>query len=54
VYKRQKKARLRSVKVGHSNGLSTEILSGLSEGERVITHPDDTIRDGTRVQLNGV
>lgn len=49
-----KKARLRSVKVGHSNGLSTEILSGLSEGERVITHPDDTIRDGTRVQLNGV
>lgn len=46
------RARLRPVKVGHTNGLSTEILSGLTAGEKVITHPDDTIRDGTRVQPN--
>ncbi len=47
-----KRARLRSIQAGHSNGLSTEILSGLKPGELVITHPDDTIRDGTRVQQN--
>ena len=47
-----KRARLRSIQAGHSNGLSTEILSGLKPGEPVITHPDDTIRDGTRVQQN--
>lgn len=46
------RAELRSVRTGHSNGLSTEILSGLTAGERVITHPDDTIRDGTRVRPN--
>ncbi len=45
------RARLRDVEVGHRNGLTAEILSGLSEGEAVITHPDDSIRNGTRVRL---
>jgi HlyD family secretion protein len=44
------KARQRTVKVGRSNGLSTQILDGLAEGEAVITHPDDTIDDGVRVK----
>jgi HlyD family secretion protein len=44
------RARLRTVRVGHSNGLATEVLSGLQEGEYVVTHPDDTIQDGTRIK----
>lgn len=43
-------ARLRTVKVGHSNTLDTEILDGLREGDRVVVYPGDKITDGTRVQ----
>lgn len=46
----QGKARLRPVQVGKRNGLSAEILSGLSEGESVIVHPNEQIRDATRVR----
>jgi HlyD family secretion protein len=48
-------ARIRSVKVGHRNGLVAEITEGLSEQDRVIAHPDDRIRDGVgvRVRLSG-
>lgn len=44
------KARRRAVETGHRSGLSTEITSGLEEGETVITHPDRSIEDGTRVR----
>jgi HlyD family secretion protein len=44
------KAKRRSVEVGHRNGLVAQIVSGLSEGETVITHPSDQIEDGTRVR----
>jgi HlyD family secretion protein len=47
---KDRKAHLREVKVGHRNGLSSEILSGIAEGETVIIHPDDSIRDGGRVK----
>jgi HlyD family secretion protein len=40
----------REVKVGQRNGLSAEILEGLTEGEIVITHPDNTIEDGVAVK----
>lgn len=40
----------REVKVGQRTGLAAEILSGLAEGEEVISHPDNTIEDGTRVR----
>ncbi len=40
----------RDVKVGHRTGLSAEILSGLAEGESVISHPDNSIGEGTRVR----
>lgn len=44
------KAIRREVKVGQRNGLSAEILEGLTEGETVITHPDNTIEDGVAVK----
>jgi HlyD family secretion protein len=44
------KAILREVKVGHRTGLAAEILSGLTEGEEVISHPDNSIEEGTRLR----
>lgn len=44
-------ARKRVVEAGHRNGLVAEVLSGLREGDRVIPHPDDKIRDGLAVTL---
>ena len=43
------KARQVPVTTGQTNGLVTEILSGLEAGTRVILHPDDRIADGVRV-----
>ncbi len=43
-------ARRRLVDVGRNNGLVSQVTKGLQEGEWVITHPDDTIADGTRVK----
>jgi HlyD family secretion protein len=40
----------REVKVGHRTGLAAEILSGLSVGEEVISHPDNSIENGIRVR----
>jgi HlyD family secretion protein len=42
-------ARLRSIEVGRRNGLEAEVLSGLSAGERVVVHPSDSLRDGSRL-----
>ena len=44
------RARRREVEVGRRSGLRVEIVSGLSPGESVITHPDDTIEDGVAVR----
>lgn len=49
VYK-DKRAELRQVQIGHRNGFTAEVLSGLGEGEMVITHPDESIKDGSRVK----
>ena len=43
------RAELRRVQTGRTNGLETEILSGLGEGDMVVLHPGDRIRAGTRV-----
>jgi HlyD family secretion protein len=43
-------ARRRPVEIGHRSGLAAEILSGLREGEQVITHPDETVNDGKEVR----
>jgi HlyD family secretion protein len=47
---RDGKARLQRVQAGHRTGLAAEIVSGISEGAEVITHPDDSINEGTRVK----
>jgi len=44
------RARLTQVQVGRRNGMHAEILSGLSEGDGVIAHPDDSVKDGIRVK----
>lgn len=43
------RARLRVVDVGHRGRVDVEITKGLNEGERVVVHPSDQIRDGTRI-----
>jgi len=44
------RARLRTVEAGHRGALTTEIVSGLDAGQRVIRHPTDRIADGVRVR----
>lgn len=48
------RAHRRRVEVGHRNGLVAEITAGLQPGERVITHPDDRIEDGVRIQVHDI
>ncbi len=43
------RARLRDVKVGRSNGVETEVLDGLREGDQVVVYPGDKVSDGSRV-----
>lgn len=43
-------ARRRIVEVGRNNGLVSQIIKGVEQGELVITHPADTIEDGTKVE----
>lgn len=44
------RARLRTVTPGQGNGLATEIVAGLGEGDRVILYPGDKVTDGGRVR----
>jgi HlyD family secretion protein len=43
------RARARTVAIGHQGAFETEVLSGLVEGDLVVRHPTDQIRDGLRV-----
>jgi len=47
---KNKRAHLRQVEIGHHTGLVAEIVSGISEGEIVITHPDESIKDDMRIR----
>jgi len=50
VYRvRDRRALHTIVRVGQQTGQEAEIVAGLSEDERVIVHPADTLRDGARV-----
>lgn len=49
---RNGQARMVPVDVGESNGLETEIKGGLQEGEIVILHPTESIRDGVAVKTS--
>lgn len=46
------RAALRRVARGRSSGLTTQIIDGLVAGERVITHPGDQVREGSRVRAD--
>ncbi len=48
------RARLRTVKAGHGNGVDVEILDGLREGDEVVVYPGDKVVDGTRVSAISV
>jgi HlyD family secretion protein len=43
------RAQLRDVKVGRSNGLESEVLDGLREGDQVVVFPGDKVKAGTKV-----
>lgn len=44
------RAKLRPVEIAERNQRFARVVSGLAEGERVILHPSDAIRDGTRIE----
>ncbi len=45
------RARQVAVKLGQRNGLQAQIVSGLTQGQWVITHPGETIEEGTLVTM---
>ncbi|MBK1883563.1 efflux RND transporter periplasmic adaptor subunit [Luteolibacter pohnpeiensis] len=42
-------AKEHKVGIGRNNGVSAQVLEGLDDGGKVIMHPPDTTRDGTKV-----
>lgn len=46
---RDGRAKLTEVAVGRTDGLETEVLNGLREGDTVVVHPSDRVKDGVRV-----
>lgn len=47
------RATLREVEIGARNGLEAQVLTGLTDGDRVIVHPSDLIVDGVAVERRG-
>jgi len=47
------RARRTFVELGGRTARDAEVLSGLTDGARVIVHPGDAIEDGTRVRASG-
>jgi HlyD family secretion protein len=43
------RARVRHLEIGHRNNRVAEVLSGVREGDRVVLHPSDRVRDGIAV-----
>lgn len=46
------RARRRDVQVGRRTAFEAEIINGLREGEQVVVHPPNELKDGARVVLN--
>ncbi len=42
-------ARMKTIEPGKSNGLVTQVLHGLTTGDRVVDHPSNLIEDGVRI-----
>ncbi len=47
------RADLQQVQIGESNGLETEIVSGLSSNDVVVLHPTDKVQQHVRVRFDG-
>ena len=47
------RAKIRVLTIGQRAGLIVQALSGIKAGEKVITHPEDKIKDGARVKVRG-
>ncbi len=43
--------KIKTVEIGQRNGLNAQLLSGLSEGDKIIVHPGDDIKPGVRVKV---
>ena len=41
----------RTVRVGQQAGLTTQIVDGLAESDRVVVHPPNELADGARVSV---
>lgn len=48
---RNGRAQLRPVEVGHRSGLQAQIIEGLNDGARVVTHPGGALTDGSPVSV---
>lgn len=44
------RAKLRDVKPGRSDGVQTEIVEGVADGEKVVVYPGDKVTNGVRVK----
>jgi HlyD family secretion protein len=47
---RGSRARVQPVTLGHAGEDDVEVLTGIAEGDRVVAHPSDEVRDGVRVR----
>ena len=45
----QGKAHLKNVEIGRSDGRKSEVINGLKEGDKVLLHPPDTVKDQSSV-----
>ena len=44
------RAVLRTVEIGHNNGITAEVLGGLEPGTRIVLYPSAAVSDGTRIR----
>jgi len=45
----EQRVEIRPVTIGHRTDQDVEVLDGLTEGERVVIHPGDTLHAGSRI-----
>ena len=43
-------AKMAQITIGHNNGLTAEVTSGLGDGDEVIVHPSDQVADGALIE----
>ncbi|MEI6034107.1 MAG: HlyD family efflux transporter periplasmic adaptor subunit [Verrucomicrobiae bacterium] len=44
------RAKLTPVEISHTNGIAAEVTGGISEGQKVVLHPPDTVSEGSSVR----